>query len=108
MRLGDNFPNAFVFHLFSFFSAGFDQKVKRKPAPRVFCDICEVFDDHDTENCPVQSDSPPASLPVAATALPTPKHESDKPRVVPPPRKYCTNCETFGHEQADCDIADCF
>ena len=32
-------------------------------APRLFCDICDVFDLHDTEDCPQQamSDSPPAS-----------------------------------------------
>jgi CAP-Gly domain-containing linker protein 1 len=29
-------------------------------APRVFCDICDMFDLHDTEDCPRQAmDSPP-------------------------------------------------
>ncbi|XP_052893979.1 restin homolog isoform X1 [Anopheles moucheti] len=67
---------------------------KRKPAPRVFCDICDEFDLHETEDCPKQSsDSPPESL----------KHPSDgKERKVPPPRKYCESCEVFGHEIGEC------
>ena len=29
-------------------------------APRMFCDICDMFDLHDTEDCPRQAmDSPP-------------------------------------------------
>jgi CAP-Gly domain-containing linker protein 1 len=27
----------------------------RKPPPRLFCDICDVFDQHDTEDCPCQA-----------------------------------------------------
>uniref|UniRef100_A0AAG5DSE9 CAP-Gly domain-containing protein n=1 Tax=Anopheles atroparvus TaxID=41427 RepID=A0AAG5DSE9_ANOAO len=67
---------------------------KRKPAPRVFCDICDEFDLHETEDCPKQcSDSPPESL----------KHPTDgKERKVPPPRKYCESCEVFGHEIGEC------
>lgn len=26
-----------------------------KPAPRLYCDICDVFDLHETEDCPKQS-----------------------------------------------------
>ncbi|XP_058815206.1 restin homolog isoform X4 [Topomyia yanbarensis] len=68
---------------------------KRKPAPRVFCDICDEFDLHETEDCPKQSsDSPPESL----------KHPSadSKERKLPPPRKYCEGCEVFGHELGEC------
>ncbi|XP_052866456.1 restin homolog isoform X3 [Anopheles cruzii] len=67
---------------------------KRKPAPRVFCDICDEFDLHETEDCPKQcSDSPPESL----------KHAGDeKERKLPPPRKYCESCEVFGHEIGEC------
>ncbi|XP_062547632.1 restin homolog isoform X5 [Armigeres subalbatus] len=68
---------------------------KRKPAPRVFCDICDEFDQHETEDCPKQcSDSPPESL----------KHPSAeaKERKIPPPRKYCEGCEVFGHELGEC------
>ncbi|XP_055548764.1 restin homolog isoform X3 [Wyeomyia smithii] len=68
---------------------------KRKPAPRIFCDICDEFDQHETEDCPKQcSDSPPESL----------KHPSADPkeRKLPPPRKYCDGCEVFGHELGEC------
>ncbi|XP_058451101.1 restin homolog isoform X3 [Malaya genurostris] len=68
---------------------------KRKPAPRVFCDICDEFDLHETEDCPKQSsDSPPESL----------KHPTADPkeRKLPPPRKYCEGCEVFGHELGEC------
>ena len=26
-----------------------------KPAPRLYCDICDIFDSHETEDCPKQS-----------------------------------------------------
>ncbi|KAK7455722.1 hypothetical protein BaRGS_00039462 [Batillaria attramentaria] len=41
-----------------------DPGSRSRPAPRVFCDICDVFDLHDTDDCPKQamSDSPPPSL----------------------------------------------
>ncbi|XP_049547705.1 restin homolog isoform X2 [Anopheles darlingi] len=70
---------------------------KRKPAPRVFCDICDEFDQHETEDCPKQcSDSPPESL----------KHPGGggdaKERKLPAPRKYCESCEVFDHEIGEC------
>ncbi|XP_055635874.1 restin homolog isoform X3 [Toxorhynchites rutilus septentrionalis] len=68
---------------------------KRKPVPRMFCDICDEFDQHETEDCPKQgSDSPPESL----------KHPlgDEKERKIPPPRKYCEGCEVFGHEFGEC------
>lgn len=68
-----------------FFCSGENQRVKRKVAGlRLFCDICDEFDLHDTEDCPQQasSDSPPRSL-------------SDKPKVKPPPRPYCESCESM-------------
>ena len=45
--------------MFVLYSHGGHSKV-----PRLFCDICEVFDQHDTDDCPLQatSDSPPPSL----------------------------------------------
>lgn len=62
---------------------------KRKPAPRVFCDICDEFDQHETEDCPKQcSDSPPESLKHPSSAA-----DPTKERKVPPPRKYCEGCE---------------
>lgn len=69
---------------------------KRKPAPRVFCDICDEFDQHETEDCPKQcSDSPPESLK-------HPSADGTKERKLPPPRKYCEGCEVFGHELGEC------
>ena len=28
---------------------------KARPPPRLFCDICDEFDKHDTEDCPTQA-----------------------------------------------------
>ena len=87
----------------------------------MFCDICDEFDRHETEDCPIQaSDSPTHEVATAAAVHPTGKKE----RVLPPPRKYCDSCEgecllskshesliktnsiflsVFGHEQGECD-----
>lgn len=64
--------------------------IKRKPAPRLFCDICDIFDAHETEDCPLQaSDSPPPP-----PAYGSSREGTDiKERVLPPPRKYCEICE---------------
>ena len=53
------------------------------PPPRLFCDICDVFDEHDTDDCPLQaaSDSPPHSMHHGKRA----PGGSDRP--------YCDNCE---------------
>lgn len=53
--------------------------VRKKPAPRVFCDICDVFDDHETEDCPVQCsvDPPPRT----------------KAKKLPAPRMFCEHCD---------------
>lgn len=56
--------------------------VKKKPAPRLYCDICEEFDAHDTEDCPLQCSD---------VDLPAP--DKKKERKLPPPRKYCDICE---------------
>lgn len=70
--------------------------MKRKPAPRLFCDICDVFDQHDTEDCPVQS-SESSPMHTAAGSLNKSINNGDsdgtKKRVLPPPRKYCEVCE---------------
>lgn len=71
----------------------FDIPVKRKPAPRLFCDICDVFDEHDTEDCPIQSsDNSPSHVPTQ-TNLTADETNGTKKRVLPPPRKYCESCE---------------
>ncbi|XP_025091314.1 CAP-Gly domain-containing linker protein 1-like isoform X4 [Pomacea canaliculata] len=55
---------------------------RSRPAPRLFCDICDEFDLHDTDDCPQQamSDSPPPSL-----------HHGDRKSL----RPYCEICEYF-------------
>uniref|UniRef100_A0A3Q2Z9F1 CLIP1 zinc knuckle domain-containing protein n=1 Tax=Hippocampus comes TaxID=109280 RepID=A0A3Q2Z9F1_HIPCM len=67
------------------------KKKKTKPPPRVFCDICDCFDLHDTEDCPAQAqapDSPPH----------TAYHGSKGAE-----RPYCNVCEVFGHWSHDCN-----
>lgn len=62
----------------------------------MFCDICDVFDAHETEDCPLQSSGTPSPPPVAtsatATGLPA-STTNGKERKVPAPRKYCDLCE---------------
>ncbi|CAJ1068185.1 CAP-Gly domain-containing linker protein 1 isoform X5 [Xyrichtys novacula] len=64
---------------------------KKKLPPRLFCDICDCFDLHDTEDCPTQtqmSDSPPH------TTYHGTKGEE---------RPYCDICEVFGHWTDTCN-----
>ncbi|XP_016386145.1 CAP-Gly domain-containing linker protein 1-like isoform X2 [Sinocyclocheilus rhinocerous] len=66
-------------------------KKKKKAPPRVFCDICDSFDLHDTEDCPTQTqspDSPPH----------TTYHGSRSGE-----RPYCDICEAFGHWTDSCN-----
>lgn len=58
---------------------------------RKFCDICEEFDLHDTEDCPQQSSAQQDQS--SHTRYNAPKRES---------RAYCDNCEVFGHETSNC------
>lgn len=61
----------------------------RRAAPRAFCDICDVFDQHETEDCPLQemSDSPPPT-----------QYHGDRNQV----RPYCDICE--GKSMSTLDI----
>ncbi|XP_076266229.1 cytoplasmic linker protein 190 isoform X7 [Rhynchophorus ferrugineus] len=71
---------------------GFNLDAKKQPAPRMYCDICEEFDLHETEDCPTQaSDEPPGIAELG-------KERKQKP----PPRPYCDICGEFGHETMDC------
>ncbi|XP_031712144.1 CAP-Gly domain-containing linker protein 1 isoform X5 [Anarrhichthys ocellatus] len=63
---------------------------KKKLPPRLFCDICDCFDLHDTEDCPTQMqmpDSPPH----------TTYHGSKGDE-----RPYCSICEIFDHWTESC------
>ncbi|XP_064651468.1 CAP-Gly domain-containing linker protein 1-like isoform X16 [Lineus longissimus] len=68
----------------------------RHSAPRLFCDICDVFDLHDTEDCPKQT--------MSDYETPEPHH----PGVRGEERPYCDICEMFGHWTADCDDEQTF
>ncbi|XP_070706675.1 CAP-Gly domain-containing linker protein 1 [Pempheris klunzingeri] len=66
-------------------------KREKKPTPRLFCDICDCFDLHDTEDCPTQAQSPD-SVP-HTTYRGNPADE----------RPYCDICEAFGHATESCN-----
>ncbi|XP_033169409.1 restin homolog isoform X4 [Drosophila mauritiana] len=75
----------------------FDALTRRKPAPRLFCDICDEFDRHDTEDCPIQgSEDQDYTTPSSES------NNNDKERKLPAPRKYCDSCEVFGHDTSEC------
>ena len=74
---------------------------KKKIAPRVYCDICEEFDAHETEECPTQCSEmdPDAPAPL--------KRDEEKKKRKPIVRKYCDNCEIFdSHETTSCPNSD--
>ncbi|CAF4743492.1 unnamed protein product [Rotaria sp. Silwood1] len=66
----------------------------KSSVPRLYCDMCEVFDQHDTDDCPKQSS-------MIDDQLHNDHHSHE--RVVQPPRQYCEKCEEFGH---DCNEVD--
>ncbi|XP_015273180.1 PREDICTED: CAP-Gly domain-containing linker protein 1 isoform X3 [Gekko japonicus] len=68
-----------------------DEENPTKKKPRLFCDICDCFDLHDTEDCPTQAqamDEPPHST-----------HHGNRKEE----RPYCDICEVFGHWTTDCN-----
>jgi len=65
--------------------------------PRLFCDICDEFDLHDTEDCPTQA------TPVVEETTHTKK--GGKRGVE---RPYCDTCEIFGHKTEDCNDNETF
>ncbi|XP_039218486.1 CAP-Gly domain-containing linker protein 1 isoform X18 [Crotalus tigris] len=71
-----------------------DNQVKRKP--RLFCDICDCFDLHETEDCPTQAQAP--EEPLHSTYHGSRKEE----------RPYCDICEMFGHWTANCNDDETF
>ncbi|XP_072351552.1 CAP-Gly domain-containing linker protein 1 isoform X10 [Scyliorhinus torazame] len=73
-----------------------ETQTKKKPPPRLFCDICDCFDLHDTEDCPTQaqmSDFPPH----------TTYHGNRNDE-----RPYCDICEVFGHWTNSCNDDETF
>jgi CAP-Gly domain-containing linker protein 1 len=72
----------------------------RRP-PRAFCDICDAFDLHETEECPRQSSGViMAGEEQQPNCNPTRKVVSGKTNLE---RAYCASCEVFGHWTKDCD-----
>jgi len=61
---------------------------------RLFCDICDEFDLHDTEDCPQQS--------MPQEHLIEQESHSKHNAVKTAPRAYCDHCEQFGHDEAEC------
>lgn len=55
---------------------------KKSLPPRMFCDICDQFDLHETEDCPKQEQDAEPVNPI----------KTDKKK--PPPRPYCESCES--------------
>ncbi|XP_048957699.1 CAP-Gly domain-containing linker protein 1 isoform X9 [Canis lupus dingo] len=73
-----------------------DQEKQSKKKPRLFCDICDCFDLHDTEDCPTQaqaSEDPPHST-----------HHGSRSEE----RPYCEICEVFGHWASHCNDDETF
>lgn len=38
-----------------YFDSELDEEGEARPPPRLFCDICDIFDAHDTDDCPIQA-----------------------------------------------------
>ncbi|XP_049623704.1 CAP-Gly domain-containing linker protein 1 [Suncus etruscus] len=73
-----------------------DQEKLSKKKPRLFCDICDCFDLHDTEDCPTQAqvaEDPPHST-----------HRGSRSEE----RPYCDICEMFGHWPSNCNDDETF
>ncbi|CAI4220859.1 unnamed protein product, partial [Auanema sp. JU1783] len=74
------------------------QICKAETRPRMYCDICEEFDKHETEDCPTQ-------LMEESDIAEHSHYSSSSTKVKPPPREYCDNCEEFGHDTSACEKA---
>ncbi|XP_063820523.1 CAP-Gly domain-containing linker protein 1 isoform X3 [Pseudophryne corroboree] len=70
-------------------------QAKKKVPPRLFCDICDCFDLHDTEDCPTQAQLPD---------LPHSNFHGNRKEE----RPYCDICEVFGHWTNSCNDDETF
>nr|XP_057920961.1 CAP-Gly domain-containing linker protein 1 [Doryrhamphus excisus] len=68
-----------------------ESKREKKATPRLFCDICDCFDLHDTEDCPTQAQSP--------DSVPHSSYRGNRADE----RPYCDICEAFGHSTDSCN-----
>ncbi|XP_068135559.1 CAP-Gly domain-containing linker protein 1-like isoform X2 [Hyperolius riggenbachi] len=69
---------------------------KKKVAPRLYCDNCEEFDKHGTDDCIIH-----AVLPVS---LPHSLYHGRRKEK----RPYCDACERFGHWTLNCPNGDSY
>ncbi len=69
----------------------------RQVPPRLFCDICDAFDVHDTEDCPTQAQVEVEESGHTRSGARRPGDPAAQPR------PYCESCEVFGHWQGECD-----
>jgi CAP-Gly domain-containing linker protein 1 len=69
--------------------------VNGRRAPRLFCDICDLFDLHDTDECPQQAGQ------MEDTNAHS-KHNGSRAQE----RAYCASCEVFGHWTKNCTNDD--
>ncbi|XP_019747863.1 CAP-Gly domain-containing linker protein 1 isoform X1 [Hippocampus comes] len=67
-----------------------ESKHDKKATLRPFCDICDRFDLHDTEDCPTQAQSP--------DAVPHSSYRGHRDSE----RPYCKICEVFDHTTESC------
>jgi hypothetical protein len=67
-------------------------------APRMFCDICDEFDLHDTDDCPQQYST------LAETKQEQETHSKYNATSSGNNRAYCDLCESFGHEESECQM----
>ncbi len=76
--------------------------MKDRFIPRLFCDICDEFDLHDTEDCPTQAQTEEEESGHTRAGAPRPGAPGAAPR------PYCEACEMFGHWSSDCDQQETF
>lgn len=71
-----------------------------KSAPRLFCDICDEFDLHDTNDCPQQYST------LAEQKLELETHTKYNAHTTGNSlnRAYCDLCEQFGHDESECPM----
>lgn len=79
-------------------TAGKFKVASTKAAPRLYCDICDLFDMHDTDDCPQQSMQTEAVI-GSANEFDTHSRHNAASTIN---RAYCDLCEQFGHDEADC------
>jgi len=75
-----------------------DDPVRKAITIRPFCDICDCFDLHDTEDCPTQSQiDHERSLHVVTNNFDASEQ-----------RSYCEDCGVFGHWTDDCTESEMY